>query len=224
MVWIAARRGQPQSPLLPLPVFRFLRAPDQGKKGKPIPWEGSGMRKQSGTWSHLPTWVYHRCLPGPKSCARSPTDKRSITAVQAGNCSWSLAFFQRWSVSTRICVRSTGVWGWSCQRFYYRLKEEDLFGAGGGSGGDNEWKKGCSSRRPSPAQPKVCIPWFKLLLPVQAVLRQYLNANFLFFKQNTASLHFRRWSGLQKCQYIQLIHCDIGIQPKGSPVCTEGSK
>lgn len=44
------------------------------------------------------------------------------------------------------------------------------------------------------------------------------------FNQNTPLLQLKGWSGLQNCQYINLIHCDIRIPPKGSSVNTEGSE
>lgn len=194
---------------------------------RPSQYHGKGQGRRSKVGAlllNLPTWLYQHCLAGPKNCARSPTDESSITAVQAGKHSRNLAFFQCWFASTRICVRFTVIGGWSRQHFYGRAKEKDPY-----LGGIMNKKRGVHQSAPPQHSPRYTFPGLKLCYtgqeePVQAVLRQQLNANFLFFSQNTALLHFRTWSGLQNCQYIQLIHCDIGIQQKGSLVYTEGLK
>lgn len=174
MVWRAACRGQAQSS--PSSRSLFISVSVCSRLGKEGQANTMGRARDSESKWELESpsiWLHHHCLPGPQNCARSLTDESSIIAVQPGKYSWKLVFFQCWSASPRICVRSTGIRGWSHQHFYCRAKGKDPYWGGGIMNG----KRDVHQSAPPQHRPRYTLPGLKSCYtdqeePVQTVLRQ----------------------------------------------------
>lgn len=165
-------------------------------------------------------WLYQHYLPVPKISSRSPADGSSITAGQPGKDCWKPTFPHCWSVSTRICVRSSGIRAGTINIFTAELKERPLGKM------INRKREGYQSASPQHSLMHTFPGLNSVTLARENQSRLSWNSegmliSLCLFNQNTPLLQFRRWSGLQNCQYIHLIHCDIGIPPKGSSVNTD---